>query len=334
MGLTFVGTDDIGLQPGGLAVQTLFELPREPLPSATVAFGNFDGVHMGHRAMLTELRALAEDLPGGVTVVTFWPHPLAILRPALAPPMVDSLQGRLSWLERCGVDRTLVLRFDADLGARSAEWFARDVLFGLLGAAVLVAGKDARFGQGGRGDMALLRRCAVESGAVVRSFAQIAHQGAPVSSSRIRELVAEGRLMDAAAMLGRPFCLHGRVVHGDARGGTIGFPTANLEAPGQVQPGAGVYASRLQVDGTLLDGVTNAGTRPTVAGQGWRVETHLPGWSGDLYGRDVSLRLIKRIRDERRFNSVDDLKAQIGRDCVVAMSVLAASDGDLTTNCT
>jgi riboflavin kinase/FMN adenylyltransferase len=248
--------------------------------------------------------------------------------------MVDTLRGRLAWLERYGAERVLVLRFDAELAARPAEWFAREVLFGALGAGVLVAGEDARFGHRGEGDLALLRRCAGEAGATVQLFDQVANGDAPISSSRIRQLVAAGDVRSAAALLGRPFCLHGKVVHGDARGGTIGFSTANLDAPDQVQPAAGVYASRLQIDGQLLDGVTNAGRRPTVGGQDWRVETHVPGWSGDLYDREVSLHLIAYIRPEVRFEGVQELKAQIGRDSAQAMQILASLPPGPLTSCT
>jgi len=295
-----------------------------------VGFGNFDGVHLGHRALIDELRRLAGDLPGGVTLVTFWPHPLTVLRPADAPPMVDTLHGRLHWLERCGVDRVLVLQFDRQLAARPAEWFARDVLFGALGGAVVVAGEDARFGRRGQGDLNLLRHCAGEFDARVQIFEQIVGGAAPISSSRIRRLIAGGDARGSTRLLGRPFCLRGEIVRGDAIGGKIGFPTANLEAPQQVRPGAGVYATRLEVGEQLLDAVTNVGTRPTMAGDQWRVETHVPGWTGDLYGQQVSLHLVARIRDERRFEGVDALRAQIGRDCQTAMELLAAD----ATSCT
>ena len=185
-------------------------------------------------------------------------------------------------------------------------------------------------GRRGQGDLNLLRHCAGEFDARVQIFEQIVGGAAPISSSRIRRLIAGGDARGSTRLLGRPFCLRGEIVRGDAIGGKIGFPTANLEAPQQVRPGAGVYATRLEVGEQLLDAVTNVGTRPTMAGDQWRVETHVPGWTGDLYGQQVSLHLVARIRDERRFEGVDALRAQIGRDCQTAMELLAAD----ATSCT
>ena len=298
-------------------------LPASELQRGGVAFGNFDGVHLGHRSLIASLQEASDGLPGGTTVVTFDPHPLRLLRPERAPAAIDTLSGRLLWLERCGVDRVVVLRFDADLMARSAEWFAAEVLFGRLHAGVLFAGYDSRFGHGGRGDLALLRATAAEVGAEVRDIVAVEHGGEVVSSSRVRKLISAGEIEQAGVLLARPFCLRGEVIAGDARGRTIGFPTANIATVGQVQPSAGVYASRLEVDGQLLDAVCNVGTRPTVSGDSWRVEAHVLDFRGDLYDRTVALHFVARLREERRFDGLDALKDQIGRDCEHARQHLA-----------
>lgn len=300
----------------------LKELPEARLPPGAVAFGNFDGVHIGHQALLARLRAAAADLPGGATAISFWPHPLLLLRPEAAPAAVDTLAGRLSAMERCGVDRAVVLRTDADLLARPPSWFA-ELLFDRMAAKVLIAGRDARFGQGGRGDLSLLRNTASAMDAAVEAFDPVIYDQAPVSSSRVRALVSQGDVAGAAALLGRAFCLRGSVLHGDARGAGLGFPTANIEAPEQVQPAAGVYASRIRIDGSWHDSVTNAGFRPTFDASQWRIETHVIGWSGDLYGRDVAVALLELIRPEQRFAGLAELRAQIARDCDRSLHLLA-----------
>lgn len=309
----------------------LRELPDSPLPPGAVAFGNFDGVHIGHQALLKQLRRAATAMSGASTVVTFWPHPLHLLRPEIAPPAVDTVAGRLAALERCGVDRVLVLQVSAEFLARSAAWFAGDVLFGCLAARVLIAGRDARFGHGGVGDLALLRQTAASVGAVVQPFEPVRLGGAAVSSSRIRQMLTDGAVAAAAQLLGRAFCLRGEVVHGDARGAGLGFPTANLLVPEQVRPAAGVYASRVELSDGWHDAVTNLGVRPTFHGLTWRAETHLLDWQGDLYGQEIAVALIDRIRDERRFVDPADLKAQILRDCDTAATLLKRPS---TTSCT
>lgn len=306
-------------------METLRQLPdqTEPRPAA-VGFGNFDGVHVGHQALLGQLRAAADRMGGPVTVVTFDPHPLQVLRPQAAPPAIDTLEGRLRALQACGVDRALVLPFDLALAARPAEWFAREVLFQTLGARVLLTGPDTRFGRAGQGDVALLKAIGEEMGRQVAVFPGVMVRGGIVSSSRVRAAVQRGDVADAAELLGRPFCLRGAVVEGDKRGRTLGFPTANLAASGQVQPAPGVYACVLEVDGQLLDAVTNAGRRPTFANAGPQIEAHVLDWHGDLYGRQVHLHFVSRVRDERKFASPGALIEQIQRDVAEARRVLTA----------
>jgi riboflavin kinase/FMN adenylyltransferase len=290
-----------------------------------VAFGNFDGVHLGHQALLAQVRQAAARWGGPATVVTFEPHPLVLLRPELAPPAVDDLATRLALFAAHGVERTVVLHFDVDLAAQSADWFARQALVARLGARCVVTGPDVHFGRGGAGDLGLLQRVLAEVGGEVEMCTGVAVDGAPVSSSRVRRAVANGEVELARRLLGRPFCLRGEVVHGDARGRTLGFPTANVDTGGQVLPGHGVYACMARVDGEVHDAVVNVGRRPTFAGREVRVEGHLLDVAGvDLYGRTLELEVLARLREERRFDSLDALLTQIGRDAAHARSVCAA----------
>lgn len=305
-------------------MDVLHELPRHRMPRSAVAFGNFDGVHLGHRALIATLQSAPAAPPGGVTVVTFDPHPLALLRPERAPASVDTLAGRLLWLARMGVQRTVVLRFDAALRRRSATWFAREVIFGRLNAAICTAGPDSRFGEGGQGDLALLAREGAGFGARVLPCPPAMFEGTVVSSSRVRKAVAAGQIPLAEALLGRPFCLRGPVVHGDGLGAKLGFATANLAAAGQVLPPSGVYAGWLETPEGTFDAVANIGHRPTVGGREVRVEAHALDWQGDLYGRQVSLHLIVGLREERRFGSLDALVAAIAQDCQRARAALNA----------
>lgn len=288
-----------------------------------LAFGNFDGLHAGHRAIIGLLRAEASRLGGlGVTLVTFEPHPLTLLRPEMAPAAIEPLAVRLRRMAGLGVGNVVVLGFDEALRATSANEFGA-MLFDTLGARTVVVSADSRFGAGGAGNAATLQGLAAVRGAHVLQIPAICRGGRPVSSSRVRRAVEQGEIVLAAALLERPYCLHGEVVPGDRRGRELGFPTANLAVGGQVRPAAGVYAGWLEVDGTMRAAVANVGVRPTVDGQQWRVEAHALGWSGDLYGKGVALHLTARLRDEERFAGLDALRAAIASDAVRAEGILA-----------
>lgn len=302
-----------------------YQLPDQPpARPAAVTFGNFDGVHIGHQALLSAIRRAAEQLGGPSTVVTFDPHPLAVLRPEGPPPAVDTLATRLELLRGQAIDRVIVLRFDEQLAAQSAQWFAYEVLCQRLHGRHFVTGPGVRFGHRGAGDLALLRQAAESVGGTVEPFAGVVLDGAIVSSSRVRQAVAAGEAETAARLLGRPFCLRGTVVHGDARGRTIGFPTANLLAPGQIQPAHGVYACLAEVAGQWHDAVTNVGVRPTFVGTQASVEAHLLNWQGDLYDQDLQLHFVARLRAEQRFAGLDALIAQIHLDVIAARTALDA----------
>ncbi len=292
-------------------------------PGPVVAIGNFDGVHAGHRAVLARLFALAAERAAPACVLTFEPAPTAILAPERHQPRILPVAERVRRLGEAGVDVVIVEPFTRELAGRSAAWFAGDLLGRTLGARGVVVGYDFRFGQGRQGDVTTLR--ALLPGVPVVEVPAHLVDGEPVSSSRIRKLVAAGEVEAAAALLGRPHVLEGVVVHGDHRGRTIGFPTANVANEVELLPAAGVYAVRARIDGgPPLPGVANVGVRPTFDATELRVEVHLLGFTGDLYGRRLAVELVARVRGERRFPSVDALVAQIREDADRARALLAA----------
>jgi riboflavin kinase/FMN adenylyltransferase len=269
------------------------ELERRP---RAVAIGTFDGVHLGHRAVIRA--AVAAGLTP--TVVTFDPHPRLVLGGEVE--LLSPLERRLELLAECGVDDVLVVPFTADVAALPPEEFAQDYLLG-PGAEVVVAGSGFRFGRARSGDLELLARLGLD----VRTVPLV--EG--VSSTRIRALAAAGEVESAARLLGRPFEVEGTVVGGDSRGAGLGFPTANLETPPQLLvPGYGIFAGAVGEQRAAV----SIGVNPHYGGHDRRVEAFLLDWSGDLYGRRLVVQLWRRLRDERAFDSEADLVEQIARD--------------------
>jgi len=284
-----------------------------------VAIGNFDGVHAGHRAILARVRAHADALGGASMVYTFDPAPTAVVAPSRHQARILTLPDRVRLLGDTGVGAVVVEPFTRAYAAHPADWFAREVLGRRLGARVVVIGWDFRFGTGREGDADSLRRAGFE----VDTVDAVEMDGGPVSSSRIRKLVAAGDVAAAARLLGRPHVLHGTVVRGDQRGRTLGFPTANLDNEVELIPADGVYAVRAGVDGgPSVPGVMNQGNRPTFAGVERRIEVHLFAEVGDLYGHELRVELIERIRPERRFAGLEELTAQIRADAARAREIL------------
>jgi riboflavin kinase/FMN adenylyltransferase len=282
----------------------------ERVPRA-VAIGNFDGYHLGHRAVVARLLQAADGLRS--TVYTFDPAPTAVVAPARHQARLCTLEERVARLEAAGVDEVVVEPFTAAFAGMSAEDFRSSILAGRLGARRLVVGWDFRYGAGRAGTVEELRhRFGVEPVGAVLSG------GEPVSSSRIRKLVAAGDVEGATTLLGRPPLLTGTVVHGERRGRILGFPTANLEAREELLPGAGVYATRVTIGGCAHRGVTNIGVRPTFGAGRVTVETHLLDGGRDLYGCELRLEFVSRIREERRFDGLEALVTQIRADVAAA----------------
>lgn len=286
-----------------------------------VAIGNFDGVHAGHRAVIARLAELGVKHGADTCAYTFDPAPTAVVAPGRHQPRIMTLQERVRRLGEAGVARVVIEPFTRAWAAHPARWFAEEVVRRRLAARAVVVGWNFRFGQGREGDVDALRAWLPDIDVVVLD--PVEQGGAIVSSSRIRRLVAAGEVAEAAALLGRPHALTGTVIRGDQRGRTLGFPTANLENDVELIPAHGVYAVRASVDGgPLLPGVLNIGTRPTVDGTRVSIETHLLDVDVDLYGRELRVELVVRIREERRFPSVDALTAQIRVDVARARELL------------
>ena len=283
----------------------------DPLPGpAAVTIGVYDGVHLGHQQVLRALEAFG--LP--VVVVTFRQHPELIIDPDAAPRLLMPVERRLELLEEYGVAAVALIDFDEDFRRLAAEEFVERVLVAKLQARRVAVGSGFRFGYRQLGDVALLHEIGARYGFAVDDVA-ILEEGVPVRSTVIRALVGEGHVDAAARLLGRPFRLVGRVVPGDQRGRTIGYPTANLEVgDGLVVPGSGVYAVRAVLGEDAYLGVVNVGNRPTFGGEGSVVEAHLLDYQGDLYGSLLQCDFVRRLRAEQKFPGIEELVEAIASD--------------------
>jgi riboflavin kinase/FMN adenylyltransferase len=302
------------------------EVGARPL---AVAIGNFDGVHLGHQALIRAARAQAEARDADAAVLTFTPHPARVFAPALAPPLIMSLERRLELFAELGMDVAVVEPFTRAFAAVEAEDFVRDVLAGALRAREVVVGYDFSFGRGRRGNPRLLGELGGQLGLGVTVVPPVTVDGLTCSSTKVREFVLEGRVEGAALLLGRPFEIVGPVVRGAGRGRQIGFPTANLRPEAELLPGVGIYAARARI----LDGgggasasfraALSVGRNPTFVDAGAvSVEAHLLDFDGDLYDRRLRVEVVQRLRDERRFSSVEELVAAIREDVARARAAL------------
>lgn len=294
-------------------VRGLPPVPPDARPSA-VALGVFDGVHLGHRVILGTAVAHAREAGIPAVACTFDPHPMELLQPERAPLAITTLEERLALIAGCGLDAAVVLPFTRELAGMEPEAFVKDVLLTRLGAREIVVGFNHRFGRGARGDVAMLRSLGEHLGFTTHVAAPLTVEGVAVSSSEIRASLQRGDLAAAARLLGRPYTLQGSVGHGAGRGRTLGFPTANLEPTRPVLVAPGVYACTAEVDGHKERAVVNVGVRPTFGEATLAVEAYLLDFSGDLYGQTMTLTFMWRIREERRFPSVEALRQQIQAD--------------------
>jgi riboflavin kinase / FMN adenylyltransferase len=296
-----------------------------PGPSV-VTIGNFDGVHRGHRVLLRRAVDAARDAGVRSVAVTFDPHPAAVLRPGSEPLAVQSLGDRAEALLDVGVDLVLVLPFTRELAALTPDAFVERVLVARLEATRVIVGTNFRYGHKAAGDVVHLADAGESHGFGVEAVTLLELDGAPISSTELRRRIGEdGDLAWANRALGRPFRLAGEVVRGDQRGRTIGFPTANIEVPGdQLLPANGVYAGIATVGGVRSGAVTNVGTRPTFDGEGVTVEVHLLDTDRDLYGQHLEVSFLHRLRGEQRFDGPDALVAQIARAAAAARDLVGA----------
>jgi len=294
------------------------------LRGGIVALGNFDGFHAGHQAVVGRAvaRARAERRP--VLVATFDPHPVRFFKPDVPPFRLTTLDQRERLFGAAGADAMIVFRFDAALAGLTAEQFVTERLLGLIGAAGVVTGDDFTFGKGRGGNVEVLKMLGQANRISVDAVAPVAEQGEAVSSSRIRDLLQAGDPRAAAELLTRPFAIQGVVEHGDKRGRTIGYPTANLSLGPYLRPRYGIYAVRGRLpDGRVLNGAASLGIRPTFAPPKELLESYFFDFSGDLYGQTIEVELIEFLRPEAKFDSLEALTAQMAADCDRARAILA-----------
>ncbi len=296
--------------------------PRHRGCAATI--GNFDGVHLGHQAVLGQLSERAAELGLPMVVIIFEPQPTEFFAPAQAPVRLTRFREKLEALHRYAAERVLCLRFDRHLASLSPEEFIQRVLIDGLGVEYLVVGDDFRFGRGRAGDFAMLQEHGKANGFPVVNMHTFAIGGERVSSTRVRAALADGDLATAESLLGRPYRMSGRVAHGEKRGRTIGFPTANIHLHRDKPPLRGVYAVEMfGIEGEPIAGVANLGNRPTVDGTRYQLEVHLFDFDQEIYGRNVHVSFLKHIREERKFESFPALKEQIDKDAAVARAFFA-----------
>jgi riboflavin kinase/FMN adenylyltransferase len=313
----------MGLEPGRynpwffLTMRVFRTIPAAAGTASALTIGNFDGVHLGHREMLRRLRraATARGLPA--LVLTFEPHPREFFAPDRAPARITALRDKLLLLAGAGADAVCVCRFDYRLAQLGAAEFIDRILVAGLGARWIIVGDDFRFGARRAGGLAELRAAGARHGYEVESLPTQAVAGSRVSSTAVREALSRGELGQAARLLGRPYAISGRVVHGDRLGRQLGFPTANIRLPAGRAPLGGIFVVEVHgVDAVPLPGVASLGVRPTIRGAGeLRFEVHLLDCERDLYGRHLRVEFLDKLRDEERYADLETLKRQIALDC-------------------
>lgn len=290
-----------------------------------VAIGVFDGVHLGHQQVIRRAMADAQQQDGLAVVITFDRHPNAVVAPDRVPPSIQSLPQKLRTLAALGVDATWLIRFDETFSQQTGEEFVRVLArdFGKLYS--VCVGSDFTFGRKRSGNVPLLKQLGLELGFVVHGLSAVALDGEVVSSTRIREAIRGGNLYAASQMLGRCYSLAATVVQGDQLGRKLGFPTANLQVNGMVVPPNGVYAARARVGERWFRAVLNIGVRPTLSSTApeLRLEAHLLGFNEEIYGKEMEITFVERLRDEKKFPSLDELMAQIASDILCAERVFA-----------
>lgn len=297
---------------------------RDRHRGCVLTIGNYDGIHLGHRAVLEDLKSRAEAASLPAVLMTFEPMPLEFFRPEKAPARLSTLREKIEDVAALGLDRLLCVRFDAAFAAITPEAFIEDLLVRRLGMQLVMVGEDFRFGAGRAGDPALLARYAAKHGYEVSPMPAVVRDNERVSSTRVRTALAEGAPGRAAELLGAPYRMSGRVVVGQRLGRTLGVPTINIPVRRRPAPAWGVYAVRVRLaDGRLVDGAASLGTRPTVGGSSCLLEVYLLDFSGDVYGQHVDVLFHTYLRGEVHFESTDILRTQMLEDIENARAVLS-----------
>ena len=301
----------------------VIHFPDDPRPARwtqpVLALGNFDGVHRGHRKILDRVKRVATEHAATSVVMTFDPHPPRIVRPDKAPALLMTKTQKLAAIAAMGIQGAAIVRFTLALSHWDPETFVRTVLVEWLRVSEVWVGANFLFGRDRTGNFSMLRTFGARYGFRAEKIDPVRYKDFVVSSTRVRRLISEGRVDEAGALLGHTYYIEGTVTEGDRRGRTIGFPTANLCSDNELLPPDGVYATTATMDDVVHPSVTNIGVRPTVDASGRRtVETHVFDLDRDLYGASIQVGFVQRLRDERRFDSVDLLREQIAEDCLRA----------------
>lgn len=305
-------------------VRNLDEL-KQPLRNAVVTIGNFDGVHLGHREIFRRVVARSRQFGGPSVVQTFVPHPLKVLAPERAPLLINSYDEKEKLIEASCIDVLICAPFTTALAEMPARHFVRQVLVDRIGLRHLVIGYDYLFGKGREGNATLLRQMGEHLGFSVEVLQPISGAGELYSSTRVRQMIQEGRVGAVVDLLGRNFTLQGQVVHGFKRGKTLGFPTANIKTERELLPATGVYAVKVRRGRQLIDGVLNIGFNPTFQAAELCIEVHLLDFDDCLYGEQLQIYFIERLRDEQRFTGPEHLVRSIQEDICRARSILATA---------
>lgn len=295
---------------------------KEKIESPIVALGNFDGVHLGHQEIFRRVRERSLEVRGTPVVYTFDPHPLKVLAPDKSPPLLTTFHKKMELIRACGIDLVICADFNLRFAALCPRDFAGEVLSRGIGALEVFVGQDYTFGRQKEGTINYLRKMGGEFGFRVNIVDPVSVEGSVVSSSLIRDLLEDGLVSQAARLLGRFYCIEGKIVEGFKTGAAIGYPTANVDPMNELAPQTGVYAVTMSMRGLVHDGVANIGFNPTFKRDRMSIEVHLFDFSEDLYSEKVELCFIERIRDEREFASSSELVKQIAKDIETAKAAL------------
>jgi len=290
----------------------------EKFPNPVLTIGNYDGIHIGHRSIIEKVKEKARLIGGTSMLMTFYPHPVSVVRPDKILCLITPLDARKKLIRESGIDVLFVLSFTEEFRLLTPQEFVENILVNKLGIKGLIVGYDFKFGRGGKGDTVLLKQLSETYGFFFEVVEAVTLDGEKIGSNRIRKLIMQGDVKKAGRFLGRPYMIEGKVVHGDGRGNGMGFPTINLKTDYELIPHEGVYISEVEINGKRFPSVTNVGYNPTFNTGKLSVETHILDYSEDLYGVDLTLYFHEWIRGEIKFDSVDALISQIGMDIRIA----------------
>jgi riboflavin kinase/FMN adenylyltransferase len=286
----------------------------DTIANPVLTIGNYDGLHVGHKRIIDNIKAKAKEIGGTPVLMTFHPHPLTVVRPDKFIGLITPLHVKKRLIEEAGIEALIIAPFTDEFHLISHEAFVTDLLVKKIGIKGLIVGYDFKFGKEGKGNVEYLAARAAREGFFFEVQGAITLDGEKVGSNRIRKMIQEGDVRKAARHLGRPYMVEGTVVKGDGRGKTIGFPTINLKTDFPLIPKRGVYVSEVEIDGKRFQAVTNIGFNPTFDGQKQTIESYILDFAGDLYDRGIALHFLARLRDELKFGSAEELVEWIGRD--------------------